>query len=88
MLLPEMKDLSSEKNYRTITCLNYSYKSFTGVLGNYMKGHVIRSDIWDRNQMETCEGVLGTVDQLLTDNCIMSEVRNHKPNLAVVYYDN
>ena len=30
---------------------------------------------------------LGTVDQLLIDNCIMEEVRIHKRNLAVAYYD-
>ena len=34
-----------------------------------------------------CEGVLGTVDQLLIDNCLMSEVRNHKRNLVVAHYN-
>ena len=52
-----------------------------------MKDHATRNDIWDKNQMGKCEGVLGTVDQLLIDNCIMSEVRSHKRNLAVAYYD-
>ena len=87
VLLPKMKNLSSEKDYRPKTCLNISYKIFTGMLGSCIKEHVIKNDIWDKNQMRTCEGVLGTVDQLLTDNCIMSEVRNHKRNLAVAYYD-
>lgn len=33
--------------------------------------------------MGTCEKVLGTVDQLLIDNAIMEEVRDHHCNLAV-----
>lgn len=37
--------------------------------------------------MGTCEKVLGTVDQLLIDNAIMEEVRDHHCNLAVAYYD-
>ena len=52
-----------------------------------MKEHALRNDIWDMNQMGTCERVLGTVDQVLIDNCIMPEVRNHKRNLAIAYYD-
>ena len=36
---------------------------------------------------ERLQDVLGTVDQLLIDNCIMEEVRIHKRNLAVAYYD-
>ena len=52
-----------------------------------MKYHAEKNNIWDRSQMGTCSGVLGTVDQLLVNNCIMDEVRNHKRNLAVAYYD-
>ena len=37
--------------------------------------------------METCEKVLDTVDQLLIDNAIIGEVRNHHCNLAVTYDD-
>ena len=43
--------------------------------------------MWDKNQMGTSSSVLGTVDQLLIDNCILEEVREHKRNLAVEYYD-
>ena len=35
--------------------------------------------------METGERVLGTVDQLLINNCIRPEVRNQKQNLVVAY---
>ena len=87
VLLPKAKDLSSEEEYRPITCLNTSYKLFTGILVKFMKEHAEEDEIWDRNQMGTCQDVLGTVDQLLIDNCIMEEVRIHKRNLAVAYYD-
>ena len=38
-------------------------------------------------ELSSEEDVLGMVDQLLIDNCIMEEVRTHKRNLAVAYYD-
>ena len=86
-MLLKAKDMSSEEKYRPITCLNTSYKLFTGILAKFMKEHAEENEIWDRNQMRTCQDVLGTVDQLLIDNCIMEEVRTHKRNLAVAYYD-
>ena len=52
-----------------------------------MKVHAERNNIWDRSQLETCSGVLGTVDQLIIDNAIMDEVRNQQRNLAVAFYD-
>ena len=87
MLLPKADELSSETDYRPIPCLNTSYKIFTGMIGKYMKDHADRNNIWDRSQLGTCEGVLGTVDQLLVDSCIMDEVRRYKRNLAVAFYD-
>ena len=38
-LLPKIKDLSSDKDYQPITCMNTSYKTFTGMLESYMKKH-------------------------------------------------
>ena len=87
VLLPKTEDLSSERNYRPITCLNTCYKIFTGMIGKYMKEHAERNNIWDRSQLGTCSGVLGTVDQLLIDAAIMDEVRNQQRNLAVAFYD-
>ena len=57
------------------------------MIGNYMKEHAERNNIWDRSQLGTCSGVLGTVDQLIIDNAIMDEVRNQQRNLAVAFYD-
>ena len=42
VLLLKTKGLFSEKDYQPITCLNTSYKTFTGVLGSYIKENVIR----------------------------------------------
>ena len=87
MLIPKTEDLSSEKGYRTITWLDTSYKIFKSILAQYVKKHIVQNDLWDKSQMGRCEKVLGTVDQLLIDNAIMIEVRDHHLNLAVAYYD-
>ena len=52
-----------------------------------MKDHAIRNDIWDEGQLGATKGVLGTGDQLLIDKCIMDEVREHKRDLTVAFYD-
>ena len=87
VLIPKSKELSDEKNYRPITCLNTSYKIFTGLLSKHMKNHADRNEIWDKSQLGTCSGVLGTVYQLLIDSAIMDEVRERKRNLATSFYD-
>ena len=52
-----------------------------------MKNHADRNNFWDKNQLGTCSGVLGTVDQLVIGNAIMDEVRDKQRNLAVAFYD-
>ena len=39
VLIPKTTNLTSEKDYRPITCLNTSYKIFTGILAKYLKKH-------------------------------------------------
>ena len=85
VLLPKTKNLEDEKNYRPITCLNTSYKIMTGVITKYMREHTIENEIWDEGQLGAVEGVLGTVDQLIIDRCIMEEVKQYHRNLAVFY---
>ena len=87
MLLPKTEDLSNEKNYGPIICLNTCYKIFTVKIGNYMKEHAERNNIWGRSQLGTCSEVLRNVDQLIIDNAIMDEVRSQQRNLAVAFYD-
>ena len=87
VLLPKSEDLSNERNYRPIICLNTCYKIFTGLVGNYMKEHAERNNIWDTSQLGTCSGVLGNLDQLIMDNAMMDEVRGQQRDLAVAFYD-
>jgi hypothetical protein len=87
VLLPKIEDLSDERECRPITYLSTCYKIFTGNVGCYVKEHAERNNIWDRSQVGTCSGVLGTVDRLIVDNSIMDEVREKKRNLAVAFSD-
>ena len=43
--------------------------------------------IWDKVQLGAVVGVLGTVNQLIIDRCMMEEVTSHHRNLARAYYD-
>ena len=86
-LLPKTKDLTDEKNYRLIMCLNTSYKLLTGLVGKYMREHTMENNIWDKGQLGAVVGVLGTVDQLIIDKSIMEEVKTYHRNLAVAFYD-
>ena len=40
-----------------------------------------------KTNQEQVEGVLGTVDQLIIDQCIMEEVRQYHGNLVVAFHD-
>ena len=86
-LLPKTKNLDDEKNYCPITCLNASYKILTGLVAKHMREHAVVNEILDEGQLGAVEGVLGTVDQLIIERCIMEEVKQHHRNLAVAFYD-
>ena len=87
ILLPKAIPLDDVADYRPITCLNTLYKIFTGLIAEHMKEHAQANNLWDKCQLGTQIGVLGTTDQLLIDNCILEEVKEHRRNLAVSYYD-
>ena len=87
VLLPKTKSLEDEKDYRPITCLNTSYKIMTGVVEKYMREHTMENESWDEGQLGAVERVLGTVDQLIIDRCIMEEVKKYHRNLAVAFYN-
>ena len=65
VLLPKTKNLSDEKNYRPIICLNTSYKILTGLVAKYMREHALVNETWDEGQLGGVKGMLGTVDQLI-----------------------
>ena len=52
-----------------------------------MREHARSNTIWGEGQLGAVEGVLGTVDQLIIDRCIMEEVKQYHRNLAVAFYD-
>ena len=47
-----------------------------------MREHTIENVIWDEGQLGAVEGVLGTIDQLIIDQCIMEEVKQYHRNLS------
>ena len=85
MLLPKTIHLEDE-NYCPITRLNTSYKIMTGVVAKYMREHTMENEIWDEGQLGAVEGVLGTVDQLIIDRCIMEKLKQYHKNHAVALY--
>ena len=87
VLLPKKVGLSSEDLYRPITCLNTIYKLLTGLIGKYMKTHADENDIWDQRQLGTESGVLGTIDHILVDKCMLEEIREHMRKAALCYGD-
>ena len=80
MLLPKTKDLTDEKNYRLILCLNISYKLLTSLVGKYMREHTMENDSWDEGKLGAVVRVLGTVDQLIVSRSIMEEVKDITEN--------
>ena len=52
VLLSKTKNLEDEKNYRSITCLNTSYKIMTGVVAKCMRKNTTENEIWDEGQLE------------------------------------
>ena len=52
-----------------------------------MRKHTVANDIWDESQLGAAEGVLGRVNQLIFDRCIMEEVKQYHKHLAVAFYD-
>ena len=46
----------------------------------------MENEIWDEGQLGAVEGVLGTVDQLIIDRCIMEKLKQYHKNHAVALY--
>ena len=47
----------------------------------------MENEIWDEGQLGAVESVLGTVEQLIVDRCIMDKVIQYHRNLVVAFYD-
>ena len=59
----------------------------TMVVVKYMREHTMENEISCEGQLGPVEGVLGTVDQLIIDRCIMEEVKQYQRNLSVAFYE-
>ena len=59
----------------------------TGLVEKYVKEHKMKKEIRNEGQLGAVEGVLGTVNQLIIDRCIMEEVKQDHRNLDVTFYD-
>ena len=52
-----------------------------------MREHTAVNEIWREGELGPVKGILGTVDQLIINRCIMEEVQQHHRKLAVAFYD-
>ena len=59
----------------------------TRVVAKYMREHATVNEVWDEGQVGAVGGVLGTVDRLIIDRCIVEEVKEYHRNLAVAFYE-
>ena len=59
----------------------------TRVVAKYMREHATVNEVWDEGQVGAVGGVLGIVDQLIIDRCIVEEVKEYHRNLAVAFYE-
>ena len=55
-LLPKTESLSPVKDYRPITSLITSYKTYPSLIAKYLKNHGTRIDMWGEGQKGTSEG--------------------------------
>ena len=59
----------------------------TGLVEKYVREHKMKKEIRNEGQLGAVEGVLGTVNQLIIDRCIMEEVKQDHRNLDVTFYN-
>ena len=52
-----------------------------------MKVQAERNNIWDKSQLRTCFGVLGTENRIMIANTIMDQVKNQQRHLALAFHD-
>ena len=57
----------------------------TGLMAKHMGEHAVVNESWGEGQLEAVDGLLGTVDQLIIDRCIMEELKQHHRNLVVAF---
>ena len=87
ILNPKTEETRNAKNYRPIACQNITYKIYTGILNKFLENHCINNDIITLEQAGGKKESWGCTDQLLINKMILDEVKKHKRNLFVMWYD-
>ena len=87
ILLPKNSETKIAKNYRPIACQNITYKLFTGMLNSFVVEHCVENDIITLEQAGGKPGSWGCTDQLLINIMILDEVREHRRNLCMMWFD-
>ena len=59
----------------------------TGLVAKHTREHAVVNETCDEGQLQAVEDILGMVEQLIIDRCIMEEVKKHHRNLADAFYD-
>ena len=67
--------------------MNTSYELLTRLPSKFMRNHATENKIWEEGQLGAAERVLGTVDQLIIDRCIMEEVKTQVRILVADFHD-
>ena len=87
ILLPKNSETQNAKNYRPIACQNIMYKLFTGMLNSFLVNHCVENNIITLEQAGAKPGSWGCTDQLLINKMILEEVKEHRRNLYMMWFD-
>ena len=86
-LLPKNNETKNAKMFRPIACQNITYKLFTGIINSFLVGHCVTNDIITLEQAGGKPGSWGCTYQLLINKMILDEVKVHRRNLYMMWFD-
>ena len=87
VLLPKEGCEGKPDQFRPITCLNCSYKLFTGVLTAILMAHVTNKNVLPEEQKALRKGRRGCLDAVAVDGMIVEETKLYSRNLSVAWID-
>ena len=88
VLIPkEGNDNCDPEKFRPITCLNTTYKLFTGTMAVVLKDHVDRKNVLPEEQKALQKGRRGCLDALVIDGAIAQEAKIFNRNLSIAWID-
>ena len=74
-------------NTRPITCTNNQYKFFTSLLTTHMNTHLTHHQLMQTDQRGAKEKCPGTHQNLLIDDMVLKDARDHQKSLATAWID-